>query len=285
MQNLGRSSLGRGVQSNTGPSFTSCIQSILPSAHSKSLVVRSQDGPTPSNNSQNDYQFTYVGNDGRLKATFEQAFKNGVPTTDGATAPWELGYQMSEKDIMWNDDLQTRLLSRFAAEELNISDEELAMRLDHLQILLPDITAKLPSMHPTTVANLLDNLDTLPGQLLNLKSTFPGANVSKLAVRAPELVLGMDLDLLTSIANQLHELLPSLDIDRLVEANPSMLDVEELRSAMAEAKRIMPQLNIEKAMGSDPNIILSFQRGSQLIPYDPPTPVDDDDDEYAAYYK
>ena len=66
---------------------------------------------------------------------------------------------------------------------------------------------------------------------------------------------------------------------------PSMLDVEELRSAMAEAKRIMPQLNIEKAMGSDPNIILSFQRGSQLIPYDPPTPVDDDDDEYAAYYK
>jgi hypothetical protein len=39
-------------------------------------------------------------------------------------------------------------------------------------------------------------------------------------------------------------------------------------------------------MGSDPQIILSFQRGSQLIPYDPPVPMpaEVDDDEYAAYY-
>jgi hypothetical protein len=75
-----------------------------------------------------------------------------------------------------------------------------------------------------------------------------------------------------------------------VEENPSVLDVEELQTAMAEAKRIMPTLDIVWAMATDPQVILSFQRGSQLIPYDPPIPeteVEDqseDDDEYAAYY-
>lgn len=266
--------------------FTQCRQSILPTARSNLQIARSQSDPTANSDPNDEYKFNYVGNDGRLKATFEQAFKHGIPTADGIAAPWEFGYQMSEKNLMWNDNLQSRLTTTVAAIELNISNEELAVRLDHLQVLLPDITTKLPSMHPATIASLLSSLDTLPQQLLNLKSVFPGANVSKLAVRAPELVLSMDKDLLSSIAEQLHELLPTLDIDRLIEENPSMLDVEELRSAMAEAKRFMPSMDIEKAMGSDPNVILSFQRGSQLIPYDPPVPVDEnDDDEYAAYYK
>lgn len=42
-------------------------------------------------------------------------------------------------------------------------------------------------------------------------------------------------------------------------------------------------------MAQDPQLIFGFQRGSQLIPYDPPRPEDAaqteaDDDEYAAYY-
>lgn len=55
------------------------------------------------------YEFTYRGSDGRLKATFEQAFKNraggrsgssvvGEPSKPGgAQAPWALSYQMSER--------------------------------------------------------------------------------------------------------------------------------------------------------------------------------------------
>lgn len=42
-------------------------------------------------------------------------------------------------------------------------------------------------------------------------------------------------------------------------------------------------------MAVDPQTIFSFQRGSQLIPYDPPRPATaqeaaEDGDEYAAYY-
>jgi hypothetical protein len=251
----------------------------------------SSDGPSTSGRSSDTYEFTYQGSDGRMKATFEQAFKGtspGAATASTSQAPWELGYQMSERDIIWNDDLKSRLLSRVAAQQLNITDEEMAARLEMLQTLLPDVRTKLPSMHPATVADLLANLDTLPEALMGIKAAFPGANASLLAVRAPELVLTMDPELLQIIAAQLQEMLPTLDVDRLVEENPSMLDVEELRAAMAEAARILPGLNIERAMGSDPQVILSFQRGSQLIPYDPPTPEEEsepDDDEYAAFYK
>jgi hypothetical protein len=271
---------------------SSMQQRIIRYQHAERLrPVQSQIGPTKNSTSEDDgYQFTYRGNDGRLKATFEQAFKNGTPALDGtlASAPWELGYQMSEKNLQWNYNLKTRFIARIAADKLEITNEEVEMRLDNLQALLPDITSRLPIMHPMTLTRLLDTVDTLPQQLMSLKTAFPGANVSKLAVRAPELVLTMDGELMQIIADQLHELLPNLNVDLLVEENPSMLDVEELRSAMAEAKRIMPDLDIKKAMGSDPQLILSFQRGSQLIPYDPPTPEyesEADDDEYAAYYK
>lgn len=54
--------------------------------------------------------------------------------------------------------------------------------------------------------------------------------------------------------------------DRLVEENPAMLDVAGLRAAMAEAQRIMPQLDVQRAMATDPQLIFSFQTGNQLIP-------------------
>lgn len=59
--------------------------------------------------SSETYEFTYQGSDGRLKATFEQAFKNRAGGNGGSSsvgetsvrggvqAPWALSYQMSER--------------------------------------------------------------------------------------------------------------------------------------------------------------------------------------------
>jgi hypothetical protein len=57
-----------------------------------------------------------------------------------------------------------------------------------------------------------------------------------------------------------------LPADRLVQENPAMLDVAGLKAAMAEAQRIMPHLDCERAMATDPQLIFGFQTGSQLIP-------------------
>lgn len=268
---------------------------VVPAFQTSHSRVCSNRGAGTSATSGDSYEFSYVGSDGRLKATFEGAFRsksNQVSNTKGRNlAPWEFGYQMSEKNLAWNDGLKSRLLARVAADKLHITDEDMELRLQQLRALLPDITNKLSGMRPAIIVGLLQDINELPSRLMGLKAVFPGANVSKMAVREPALVLGFDIQHLEEVAKNLQEMLPGLDVDRLVEENPSMLDIEELRAAMAEAKRIMPSLDIVKAMGTDPGVILSFQRGSQLIPYDPPSPEimtkeqANDDDEYSAYYK
>lgn len=62
------------------------------------------------------------------------------------------------------------------------------------------------------MAALAAAVQELPGRLLQLKAVFPGANVAVLAMRQPELVLGFDMGRLESIAAELRELLPKLNI-------------------------------------------------------------------------
>jgi hypothetical protein len=241
---------------------------------------------------QATYEYTYEGSDGRKKATFEQAFKTiegstSSPPISVEASPWSLGYQMAEKySGLWNEEFKIKLLKRAAADELGWADEELEAKLIRLQTLLPDIQSKLAAMRPDTITSLVTNIDNVAASLIQLKLIFPGANVSVLAIRQPYLVLGFDMKKLEDIAAQLRRLLPRLDIDKLVESEPLILDIEGLQEAIVEAQRIMPRLDIQTAMASDPQKILSFQKGNRLIPYDPPTPTadKDDDDEYSAYY-
>lgn len=260
------------------------------------LYGRMQSGSTDTAGSANDeetrYEFTYTGNDGRKKATFEQALKGDKKKIGQCmeNAPWNFGYQMAEKNLVWHDDLKKALYARVAAEQLDMEESDVVLYLTRLRALLPDAGEKLSNMPIKTLSRLIAQLDDIPERLMRLKMTFPKANASKLAIRNPELVLGFDPDHLENIAGQLRVMFPNLEVDLLVEENPSMLDIEELKVAIAEAKRIMPNLNIQNAMGSDPNTILSFQRGSQLIPYDQfePDPDNDnvgDDDEYNQYYQ
>ena len=60
-----------------------------------------------------EYQYTYRGSDGRLKATFEQAFLGPASAETAAAlvrAPWELGYQLSEGSLAWNSELKSRMI-------------------------------------------------------------------------------------------------------------------------------------------------------------------------------
>ena len=48
-----------------------------------------------------------------------------------------------------------------------------------------------------------------------------------------------------------------------------MLDIKSFSSALHEAQRLMPKLDIVDALNKNPNIIFSFQRHKSMIPYDP----------------
>lgn len=227
-------------------------QSGRPRAHD--LTTRAAKQPSSvSQSKRTEYDFTYDGNDGRKKATFEQAFKDGVndDLQDRLhAAPWEFSYQMGEKYLEWGEELQQKLYARVASDELNITEGELVEYLNRLRLLMPDASEKLANMPIKTLARLIRSIDDIPMKLMRIKAIFPRANASLLAIRNPELVLGFDSDHLQWIADELNEMFPKLEVDKLVEENPSMLDIEELRVAMAEAQRIMPSLDLQKAVSS-----------------------------------
>ena len=180
-------------------------------------------------------------------------------------APWEFGYHVNERNVYWNEELQSRLYNKVASEELGMSEETLDMYLTQLQCLMPDASDKMKNMSVQTLAELVKHIDYLPHRLMVLKNIFPNANACLLGIRNPNVLLHVEEGTLQSIADELHEMFPNLDVDRLVEENPSMLDIQSIKNAIAEAKQIMPSLDIQHAMGSDPQLILGFQRGSDMI--------------------
>ena len=48
-----------------------------------------------------------------------------------------------------------------------------------------------------------------------------------------------------------------------------MLEVESFKEALDEVKRLMPKLDISRALQTQPEIIFSTQRTKSMIPYDP----------------
>lgn len=105
-------------------------------------------------------------------------------------------------------------LQRVAAGELGVADEELEARLERVLLLLPDLRSKLASMRVQVLARLAADVEVLPPRLLRLKHIFPGCNASLLAMRQPELVLGLDLDRIEAAAQELRAMLPTLDVGK-----------------------------------------------------------------------
>ncbi|WPT14091.1 hypothetical protein PSENEW3_00000222 [Picochlorum sp. SENEW3] len=205
---------------------------------------------------------------GLVKATFEPYVlekHNAGVMQKLRDAPWEFGYHVNERNVYWNDELQSRLYSKVASEELGMSEETLDMYLTQLRFLMPDACDKMKNMSVGTLADLVKHIDDIPHRLMVLKNVFPNANACLLGIRNPQVLLHVEESTLQSMADELHEMFPNLDVDRLVEENPSMLDIQGIKNAIAEAKQIMPSLDIQHAMGSDPQLILGFQRGSDMI--------------------
>lgn len=54
-----------------------------------------------------------------------------------------------------------------------------------------------------------------------------------------------------------------------MQDNPCVLSVASFKAAVQDARRLMPGLDVANMMLQDPGFILSLQKGTDLIPYDP----------------
>ena len=56
---------------------------------------------------------------------------------------------------------------------------------------------------------------------------------------------------------------------RLAEAYPAVLDVDGFEKVLADAKRLLPNMDIQLTLNTDPDFIFRLQSGAHMIPYDP----------------
>lgn len=150
------------------------------------------------------------------------------------------------------------------AQQLHLNEEEAGRRLRQLQQLLPGL--KLQSMDPEVVARMAADVTVVASRLLQLRIIFPGADAFKMVIREPFLVHGASRFRLQRAAAELRQLLPGLDVDRLVEDQPSLLDVKTLKLAIKEFRRAEPSLDVNAALSLDPSMVFrfSFRRSPNL---------------------
>ncbi|GIL83712.1 hypothetical protein Vretimale_10507 [Volvox reticuliferus] len=253
-----------------------CIRFRAPSSsHAKNIITDTVERDTPQTS------YPYNDADGkRQKATIEHIFpalestsstvQQQPPSSSSSrpAAPWQVGWQMNERNVYWNDDLKTRLIKRIASDELGISDDEMDERLQQLGALLPGLQSRLAKAPPKLVARLAVNTGEVAQRLLRLKIAFPQANLSTMVSNRLSLLLDDDLAAVEAASGRLRQLVPGVNVDRFVEAYPLVLDVECFEMALEDAQRIMPGMDVTAMLRSNPDMILSLVKGKNLIPYD-----------------
>jgi hypothetical protein len=202
-------------------------------------------------------------------------------------APWGIGWQMSERNLVWNDDLKLRLIKRVAAKTLNVAEDELERRLAMLAPLLPrSLAPLLARASADTCVRLAENASVVAARLLRLKALFPKADVEAMVSERLSLLLDDDLDDVAA-ARELLESRVMLGptrvcVDRFVEAFPVVLSARgvEFERAVEDAFRLLPALQrfargspeaadaLAQLLRQDPDKVIGMMKGSCLITYD-----------------
>ena len=97
----------------------------------------------------------------RQKATIEHVFGSSAdsPGWQKTEAPWHLGWQMNERNLVWTNDLKLRLLQRHIAQELGIAQHEAQQRIMDITSLLPGLAPRLAAIKASTVVLLCADIE------------------------------------------------------------------------------------------------------------------------------
>ena len=146
-----------------------------------------------------------------------------------------------------------------------MSEQELWERTEQLATLIPDLDAERAA-RPGDIARLALDLEGTTKGLLTLRTAFPDANVSLIAARLPSL-LSLPLATLQARARDAAEVLglagggaaAEQEFRRLLETAPLVLDVAALRAAVADIRRLLPDVAPAAMLAFDPSLLLAAQ--------------------------
>lgn len=198
---------------------------------------------------------------GHALASSGNGSDSGAP--ERPQAPWSLTFDLRERETLWTEENQARLVRIVTGYQLNLSTEEVEQRLKELGALLPQLAGRVAYIKPATLAALLRNPSALPPRLISLLRLLPAAGVGALVASEPELLLLRDLAEIERDLERLGELLgPEADLSRLVQQQPRFLDAELVAEVLDELRRLVPGDPVATLL-ADPSWVLRVERGRE----------------------
>ncbi|GAB4820354.1 hypothetical protein N2152v2_007400 [Parachlorella kessleri] len=186
-------------------------------------------------------------------------------------APWTLTFDLRERETIWTQENQARLVRIVASYELNLDVQEVEYRLHLLSTILPGLEARVAYIKPSILAGLLGDPAVVLDRLLKLKDLLPEADVGKIAVGQPQLLL-QDTAAVTAELAKVRQLLPVPGLDKAIEDNPGLLDAEAVSEVLEELRRLMPSQGPVALLLQDPSWMLRVERGSKRLGQPPDEP-------------
>jgi len=225
-----------------------------------------------TDDSNNISSFPYTSNDGKRlqKATLQHVdalAQHVFGSPKGSSPdPWALGWQANERSL-WSSELKVQLIRRIASDELGISEEEMAWRMDQLLLLLPGLAQRLARAPPKLVARAATHTPQIAMRLMRLKAAFPSADVAMMVGNRLSLLLDDDITDIDSTAGELRKLLPGLDVDRFVAEYPLVLDLQCFKRALEDCKLLLNK-DPSEVLRANPQLVLNLVKGKNMVPYD-----------------
>jgi hypothetical protein len=125
------------------------------------LSLRASTHDQAGTSGRDHYTYNAGSASERQKATIEHVFGSAAekPGSSGSEAPWHLGWQVNERNLIWNNDLKLRLLQRHIAQELGITQHEAQQRIMDITSLLPGLAPRLAAIKASTVVLLCADIE------------------------------------------------------------------------------------------------------------------------------
>ncbi|KAL6764794.1 hypothetical protein V8C86DRAFT_2470316 [Haematococcus lacustris] len=184
-----------------------------------------------------------------------------LPAQGGAAqdAPWGFGFQVNERYLQWDDSAARQLIKLTLSHRLDVSVEEVEVRLQELGVLLPDLVSKLERMRVDLLHPLLHDLRATARKLMGLKDLLPGVNISLLVSRLPSLLVDWELDALSARLDVMRRQLPGVNVVALVDAEPMLLKAD-LAKVLASIERLMPAADSVGVLVAQPQMVLDMEQ-------------------------
>lgn len=173
----------------------------------------------------------------------------------------------------WDTAGQRRFAVQVVARELGLGEAEVERQLRTLETLVPDLSSKLNTMKVADLARLAGKAKDVAGRMVELRTLFPAADISRLVAGRPMLLLE-DLADVEERVRLVRGYMASpsfspADLDRWLERNPLLfLEPSQVKNALEEVRRLFGGDDAPYQLLKNPNLVLNLQTRDDMIPYD-----------------